>query len=453
MKLKIYEDSKNYTCQVIRLPELQSVVGLDNLMSVNIQGNDCLVGKDSQVGGLHLFFPAEAQICHDFLSKNNLYRNIELNSNKDKKGFFEDNRRVKAVKFKGVISSGFVIPLKSLVYIDSVFFADKQDYLKQGDEFNEINGIELCKKWIRPHERKQGMSNPKVKVLDNIVDSIFAPEHFDTSHLMKNTHKLRLDDYVAITYKLHGTSARYFNTLVKRPLNWKDRLAKRLGIMVVEDHYDYICGSRRVVKSCGFEELPDKNHFFKSGDLWSEVGKEVFEGKLNKGEAVYCEIIGKTYSGEAIQSGYTYGFEKPKVYIYRISNINPQGIELDLTYHQMIIRAKQLGVEVCPEFFYGTVREFLLKYVEVGSIDDESISKHLNDIFYNKLLEKKSIFDNAVFEEGFCIRIDRYGKPDVYKVKSKNFLLHEGKLNDKEVSNIEDEQASTTEDVFEPVTQ
>ena len=286
------------------------------------------------------------------------------------------------------------------------------------------------------------MSNPKTKRLDDIIDSKFAPEHPDTSHLLKNVHKLRLDDYVAVTYKLHGTSARYYNTLVRKSLNWKDKLAKWLGVNVVEEQYDYICASRRVIKSCGFEELPNKNHWFTSGDLWSEVGKEFFEGKLNHGEAVYCEIVGKTYSGEVIQHGYSYGFEKPKVYIYRISNINSQGIEVDLSYQQMKVRAAQIGVECCPELFYGTLSTFILNnqghisistYPEFGELDVV-----LNEIFYDQLLEKPSILDKSVVEEGFCVRVDKYPKPEIFKIKSKKFLEHETKALDKQDDTTDD---------------
>ena len=116
-ELRIYEDSKNYTCQVIKLPPLQKVEGLDNLMKVTVQGNDCLIGKDSNPDELYLFFPAECQIDHEFLKANNLYRHSELNADKTQKGFFEDNRRCKAIKFKGIISTGFVIPIDSLDYL------------------------------------------------------------------------------------------------------------------------------------------------------------------------------------------------------------------------------------------------------------------------------------------------------------------------------------------------
>lgn len=403
-------------------------------MEVNYQGNSCLVGKDSDENLPYLFFPAECKISKDFLSANNLFRHSNLNSDDTKKGFFEDSCRVKAVKFKGVISSGFVIPLSSLDCINND--------LKIGDEFNSIDGIEICSKYLKPADKKPGMSNPRTKVIDSIVESRFVPEHMDTSHLLKNVHKLSLNDYVAITYKLHGTSARFYNTLIQKPLSIVDKIAKFFGVKVEETQYDYIAASRRVVKSVGFEALPNKNHFFTSGDLWSEVGKEFFEGNLNKGEAVYCEIIGKTYTGEAIQHGYTYQLEKPKVYIYRISNINEQGIEIDLSYHQMKERALQLGIEVCPEYFYGTLKEFIHNFTPNLSTEFD-IGGILNSIFYDKLLEKPSILDNSTIEEGFCLRVDKYPKPEIFKIKSKLFLLHEGNLLDKsDVVDIETVEAT-----------
>lgn len=435
MKLEIIKGSENYTCQVIKLPHKIPVQGLDNLVEVNYQGNSCLISKDSPEDRLYLFFPAECKINSEFLSLNNLYRHSELNSNKTKKGFFEDSGRVKAIKFKGIISSGFIIPIDALY--------DNWNCIQElvvGHEFNKYNDLLLCEKYLKPVDKKPGMSNPKTKVIDSIVESKFVPEHMDTSHLLKNVHKLNLNDYVAITYKLHGTSARFYNTLVQRPLSIRDKVAKFLGVKIEETQYDYISASRRVIKSVGFEALPNKNHFFTSGDLWSEVGKEYFANNLNKGEAVYCEIIGKTYSGEAIQHGYTYQLEKPKVYIYRISNINEQGIEIDLSYHQMKERANQLGIEVCPEYFYGTLQQFILLNDNAQSL--ENIESSLNHIFYDKLLEKPSILDSNVIEEGFCIRIDKYPKPDIYKIKSKLFLLHEGHLLDKEVVDIETTEAS-----------
>lgn len=433
--LKIYDDSTNYTCQVIKLPPKKAVPNLDRLVEVTHQGNSVLVGKDFPEDDLYLFFPAECQISHEFLHKNNLYRHENLNADPTQKGFFEDNRRVKAIKFKGIISSGFVIPLK-----ESMRGIATEYDLKVGDEFNEFNGYEVCRKYQRKRNGQTGFQNPRAKILDNIIDSKLAPEHPDTGHLLRNLHKFDLDTPIAITYKLHGTSARTYNTLVKRKLTWKDKLAKWFGAKVETEEYDYVAASRRTLKSVGFEELPCKNHFFTSGDLWSEVAKNELEGKLNKGESIYYEIIGKTYSGEAIQGGYTYGFDAPMIYVYRIANINPQGIEIDLSYQQMKERASQLGLKTCPEFFVGTLGEFIDKYGSGQTYVD--MEEPLTRIFYNKLLEKPSILDPSVVEEGFCVRIDKYPKAETFKIKSKIFLKQESDWKDKEVVDMEENQDS-----------
>lgn len=453
--LKIYDNSKNYTCQVIKLPPKIPVKGLDNLVEVNVQGNSCLVGKDSDPNELYLFFPAECQISSEFLSKNSLYRHETLNQDPTKKGFFEDNGRVKAIKFKGVISSGFVIPISSLREVttsrNGIGIITKHDegyfnvsLLKVGDEFNEFHGIEICKKYIRKTNIKNGSGSQSTKgfKIEDLVDSRQAPEHMDTAHLMKNLHKLTPETQVYITYKLHGTSARTYNTLVKRKLTWKDKLAKFFGVKVLEQDYDTVVCSRRQVKSIGLEELPNKNHYYKDGDLWSEFAKKNLERKLNRGEAVYYEIIGKTYSGQEIQGGYSYGFNEPKGYIYRISNINSQGIEIDLPYDQMKVRASQLELEVCPLLFEGTIGSFINKYGPVWDAQTNQllVNESLENIFYHRLLEKPSILDSHVVEEGFCIRVDKYPRPEIFKIKSKKFLEHESKAIDKELSNLEDEQ-------------
>jgi hypothetical protein len=442
--LKIYDDSKNYTCQVIKLPNKIPVKGLDNLVEVNYQGNSVLVGKDSSENDIYLFFPAESQLSHDFLHQNNLYRHETLNADPTQKGFFEDNRRVKAIKFKGIISSGFIIPVAGLVKA-LILNGQKQIDLKVGDEFNEIGGYEVCRKYVRKtNPGKQGEKNPKQGLMDQIIDKKQAPEHPDTGHLMRNLHKFTLDTPIVVSYKLHGTSARTYNVLVKKKLNWKAKLAKWFGVEVVTEDYDYVVCSRRQAKSVGFEELPNKNHFFTDGDLWSEWAKKNLEGKLNKGESIYYELVGKTYSGKEIQGGYTYGFDQPECFVYRIANINSQGIEVDLSYEQMKIRAAQLDLKVVPEFFKGTFGEFIDRY-DNGQTYVE-FEEPMTRIFYNRLLEKPSIFDPNVVEEGFCIRIDSsYPKAETFKIKSKKFLEYESKALDKDLANMEDDQTETNE--------
>lgn len=284
-----------------------------------------------------------------------------------------------------------------------------------------------------------GSKQNKSRLIDDTVDSKMVPEHLDTSQLFKNIHKLNLTDTIAVTYKLHGTSARYYNTLVKRKLSPLERISRFFGAKIQEGEYKFVCASRRVIKSVDGKEVNNKQHYY-SEDLWSAVGKNFFEGKLNQGEAVYCEIIGKDYTGKEIQPGYSYGFNEPKVYIYRISNINSQGIEVDLSYQQMKLRAEQLGIETCPELYYGDLIGFYGVYDDMGMGPDRSDEEMLNNIFYNVLLEQPSILDKSVIEEGFCVRKCTCNKPEIYKIKAKSFILKESKQLDKEIIDIEEEE-------------
>lgn len=430
MQFKIYDDSKNYTCQIIALPAMEPVAGLDNLVKVNVQGNDCLIGKDSDPNVLYCFFCSETALDHKFLMENNLYRHTELNANPDKKGFFENNRRIKAIKFKGVISSGFVIPVSSLGYLGI-----DVSQLKIGDEFSSIDDKNICGKYYIKHQHTQGKGgNKKEKLLDLIIDSKMAPEHPDTSHLMKNVHKLHPNDTIAITVKLHGTSARYYCAPVNRRLSIFEKALKYLGFKLQEQTYQYVSASRRVIKSVDFQGLPGKKHYYPT-DLWTEVGKEFIKDKLNFGESVYAEIIGCDYAGKEIQGGYSYGFNKPEVFVYRIANINPQGIEIDLSYPQMKERAEQLGLKTCPEEFYGKLSDFLAQFNVEGDLTEK-----FQKIFYEKLLEKPSMFDSSIIEEGQILRLDRFPKPLMLKIKSKKFLLHESAIQDKGIEDIEEGQ-------------
>ncbi len=435
MKLEIKDT--NYACTVVKLPVKQKVDGLDKLVKVTIFGNDVLTQKDADESILYLFFPVECAISQKYLGLNNEFRESTLNVDRAQKGYFADSGRVKAIKFKGVISTGYLAPITTLY---SSLGGRSVLPLREGDEFTTIDGVEICKKYIVKTKVPGASFGKSSKVLDGIVDSKLAPEHFNTEHLLKNTNKFSLNDYVAITYKLHGTSARYFNTLTHKSLKWYEKILAKWNVSIQKEEYCEIVGSRKVIKSVGFKELGNKQHFYKeSGDIWTKVGEEYFKGKLNKGEAVYCEIIGKTHTGEAIQKGYSYGFDKPMVFIYRISNINPQGIEVDLSYHQMIERSIQLGINVCPELFYGKLDNFISQFHGKSVSDDRDKEDFLNNIFYNMLLEQPSILDKSVVEEGFCIRVDKYPKPQIYKIKSKKFLLHESGGLDKNVVDLEAE--------------
>lgn len=428
VKLKIYDDSKNYTAVIVKLSNTFSLPGLDKLVGVSVFGNTCIVPKDYDLNQLYVFFPSETQLSPDFLQQNNLYRNSNLNDDQKSKGYFEENGRVKAIKLKGNVSTGVVMPVSSLYRLET-------GSVLLGDEFNELNGVFICKKYIVKRTANLSGTPKQNKVLDEIIDSKLFPQHIDTEHFLKNVDRVALNDIVVLSIKMHGTSGRVANTLTKRKLKWIERWAKRLGASVVEEEYNYVVGSRKVVKSVGFNELKNKNHYYEE-DLWTRVAKELFEGKLHKGEAVYFEVVGRDYTGAEIQKNYTYGFDRPKVYIYRITSINPSGVEVDLTWDHLNKRAIELGVEVVPTIYSGVFYNYLKAH---GGDAATNLLQFTEDLLRNKFLDKPSIFDPTVIEEGICIRVENYPRPRTYKLKAPLFLLHEGAMADKLVADVETE--------------
>jgi len=442
MALSIKKGSENYCAQVIKLPAKVAVKGLDNLVQVTYQGNQCLIGKDSDPDIKYLFIPSGAVLSEKFLHENNLFRHSDKNADTSRSGFFDDSGRVKAIKFKGIISTGFIIPQESLKSITTgAGWFEPQ----LGDSFTDIDKASLCWKYVKPQKAGFNSGNKvSTKLVESIVDSKHFPEHTDTGHLLKNVHNLNLEDYITVSVKLHGTSVRISNSLTHRKLSTIEKVAKFFGAKVKEYEYATLVGSRRVLKSKNFQALNGKQHYYEQ-DVWTQVSAHYLNGTLNESEAVYGEIIGCDYNGSAIQKGYTYGLTTPKLYIYRITNINSQGIEVDLSWDQMEQRAKELGVEVCPAIYKGSLQDFIMLHkgnaLKLSSHDGttEDIGAYLEDIFYNQLLEKPSVLDSSVVEEGFVLRKDTYPKVSAYKIKARSFLLKESALQDAEVSDLEEE--------------
>lgn len=426
--LKVYDDSKNYTAQVVKLPAKQKLKGLDNLVGVSVMGQLCLIQADYPEDELYLFFTSGTKLSPIYCSSNNLYRHSDLNTNPEKTGYLDDNGRVKSIKFKGHVSTGIVMPASSLWVMNNN--VPPTNALIVGQEFNELNDVEICRKYIVPTK------NPGAKVdkeFSKAVDDKFFPEHINTAHFLKFVDDIDIYEQCIITEKLHGTSARTAYTLVPRKLNWLERLAKRIGIQVVEEEYKYVVGSRRCIKSIDFQGLPGKNHYYPT-DLWTTTAKKYLKDRLYKGEAFYYEIVGKEDgNGGEIQKGYSYGYEQPVMYVYRITNINPQGIETDLTFEQMEKRCEELGFKTVPVIYDQPILEYVHRRVDQEELIPTEVSKWIQDEFGNI----QSSLDNKTLMEGVCIRFEGYPHPKVYKYKSPLFLLHESKLADEGVDDAE----------------
>ena len=420
----------NYCATVVEIKTLIPLDNCDNVQGAIIFGNQIIVGNDTKIGDVGLYFPVETQLSSEFCSSNNLYRKAELNVDPEKKGYIEENRRIRCVKFRGNKSEGFFIPLNSLDYI----FSYSEGDLKVGDEFDELFGHEICTKYIVKSKSKgqymsQGKSSKKYE--SKLIDNQFK-FHIDTSQLAKNLSNIKPEDWIQCTYKIHGTSLISSYILCKKNLKWYEKILKKLGVNIIDTEYDYIYSSRKVIKNDNLNK--NAQHFYNE-NIWEIAHKEL-EPFLKKGMTIYAEIAGFLPDGGYIQKQYDYGCEsgKHKVFIYRITQTNVDGQVLEYSPKQVQEFCRLNHLTPVPELFYGQAKEF----------SDEKMTRENWENLFLETLQKKYtdkdcyICKNQVPEEGVVIRKDKLDL-EVYKLKSSRFFEFETKELDKGEVNIEEE--------------
>lgn len=189
MKLiKSKKASENYLSKIVNIASFRkhSDPEVNKLKCCTIDGFNIITGIDSQPG-LYVYFPALSCINGDFLAYSNLYRHKELNKDPEQSGMFDDNGRVKAIKLRGEISEGFILPVTVLEnYIVSVTNKELEN-VKEGVEFDAVsdNGKEfwISKKYVPKRTYAQGATAGKItkKIpggINRIIDTQFR-FHYD----------------------------------------------------------------------------------------------------------------------------------------------------------------------------------------------------------------------------------------------------------------------------------
>ena len=445
MKLSIKENSTNYVCTVVEIKDLFPIEGADKIQRCVVNGNDVVVSKDVKLGNKMLYFVSGTRLNEDYCKYNNLLDKAESNNDTTKKGFISYKQfRVKAIKLRGIVSDGMLMPLESLKFSDYVPYLN----LKVGDEFTDINDVSICEKYFVPcrNSNPGGKAPAKQPKISRLVENQFFL-HNDTDNLRKNIHKLDANDIIGIHYKKHGTSAVFGNVLVKKNLKWFEKLAKKLGVNIVDTHYDVVYSSRKVVKN---EYLnPNQDGGFYGEDIWSVVAKEISH-LIPKNWTLYGEILGYTPSGAYIQDGFDYGCQKGehKFYVYKISVVNPDGQVIYLTDKQIQEWCEKVGLLFKDTFiYYGNIdnlfesKEFQDWDVLVRDKIRDSWKETLLDYLEFKYNEKDCYMCvNKVPEEGIILRIEKLKHYEAYKLKSKRFILGESEAQEKGQENLEDNQ-------------
>ena len=463
-----------YKAYVTVLTNVRKHPNADRLLLADVFGNTVCVSLDYVEGEIGVYFPTDGQLSTEFAEKNNLLRKKDDAGN-NIGGYMDPNKRnVTAIRLRGEKSDGLFLPLSCLTYTGV-----NMDTLNVGDVIEgAVNGHEICCKYIprsnSSNRASQGGNRTRKK---KVATAPLFAEHADTEQLAYNLSAFKSDDEIEITLKMHGTSQRtgylpvfkgYKNNIWGKLL----KVVKSTGVFDkkvfawiawIEKHatpvYDwgYVSGTRRVV-------LENYEGGFYGDNAFREQHSKVFEGKLNKGETVYYEVVGFTSTGAPImgdasnkklndkefikqygettrfsygcsptgtteipmsETGLPYGAvvsaPQSDIYVYRMTMTNEDGFVVEYTPDFMRYRCEQMGVKTVPVLWRGAIPE------HPGSKNDPTITagewiKNVAELYY----DGPDPVGKTHVREGVVVRIINRPKFSAYKHKNFNFKCLSG---------------------------
>lgn len=410
----------NYAAQVIEVKTLVDLPGLNNLVGLPWAGLMALVPKTTQIGDTLVVFPAEAQLSHEFASANDLYRHSELNSTPDAVGYLEDNRRVRAIRLRGHLSSALAVTPEALaLFLNSTEgfgpVLSNEFTPVVGTSFDTINGYEVSRKYELPV--KGGNTGKSVqKKAWKRVDAKFLPEHIDTAQYLREADSIPDDTFFTVTQKIHGSSVRIANTIVKHKPKWWER-----GFLKRPDtEYAHVYGSRKVIK----DPSSPGAHFY-GYDLWGTEGAK-YDDLIPRGVVVYGELVGFTKDGGPIQKDYTYEAKsgEAQLYIYRVAVVSPDGLLFDLSWEGVKSFCAERGLKHVAELWSGFKRDFE---------PDKWLDRRFYDGGYTNAVR---LSHPSLPDEGVVLRAEGV-LPRVWKLKGPKFFAHETAMLDEEAVDLE----------------
>lgn len=414
---------KNYAAQIVRLPEPVKAQNSDRLYVVNVLGYSIIVDESwkDRAGDLAVFFPAESQISQELAWFANLNSKAELNSNPEEKGYLGKNRRVRAIKLRGNVSSALLLPL----HVIGLFSGAPVGEFPEGETFDTVNGLEICRKYELPQKTENpSAGQKKIKAAFKRVDEKVFPMHIDTDQWLRNEQNFHDDDVLIVTQKLHGSSVRFGNVPVRVKLTWLEKLAATFGVRVQSHEFDKVGGSRKVIKD---PNNPDQKHFYGEGnDIWTET-LNAYGDTIPEGVIVYGELVGWTRIGAPIQKGFTYdalnGFMN--LYVYRVAIVTEEGGLYDLSWDQVRTFCQRHNMRYTPELWRGFKKDFNVSFFDEKNFYREWADSHQPAVDYADPPVRLSDGGTGR-DEGIVIRIDRGETvPSLLKYKFASFLTHE----------------------------
>ena len=403
-----------YSAIVVALRNVRPHPNADKLQLATVCG-ETIIFANAKEGDLGVYFGPDGQLSHEMCLINKLYRK-DPTTGEPMGGFFEDNRRVRALTLRGEKSNGY------WTKIESLFWTGKTDF-DEGDLIDTVNGKLICQKYYPP-ATLQRMSGPTNKKKNKKKFSYeMLKEHFETTHLQKNLHSLKEGQVIVISEKLHGTSARTGYIKINKP-SWGTKILEKFDLSYSK--WEYISGTRRTILN------PEGTGYYGSNQFRQDWHNKIKTAGLRKGEILYYEIVGYLPNGKAIQGPITI---KPKdkslfpdyvhlqampfhygcpnqtceAYIYRIVQVTPDDKEIELNWPQVKQRCQELGLKPVPE-----LETFVLTQNSIDSLV-KRCETHC---------QTPSILTPLHIKEGVCLRVE---ERNILKYKSFEFNVLEGR--------------------------
>lgn len=432
------KNQENYAARKVTLRDFVPIPNRDRIQHTVILGNRVITSNESKVGDMGIFFPVESQLAADFLSKNNLYSDKDLNANKEKTGYFQSKGRVRCISLGKAPSEGLVVPLEYLIVWNPKLKLSDLQNIPDNTVFDTVEGLELCKKYVPPEAFVKRTAGDGKKVKKKAKSRIINYNlHYDTSKFADNIHILDPDDEIVISSKWHGCNFSMGRVKVLRPLSLVDKIAKFFGAKVVEDEWANIYASRSVIKN---DRPTDKHNHYYGEDVWAKAFNEL-EPFLTDGLSFYGEIVGYASGQKCIQKGYHYGCKEgeSKNVIFRITRTSSNGKVEELPMREVIRFCKARNLNHVPVLFDGKASEFLPQKPE-QSLEDwrkDFITKLRGSFHMEKMCPHNN---NAVPFEGVCVRIDAKSEK---AMKFKSFLFLKKETEDLDKGEIDTETAES----------
>lgn len=430
----------NYIAKVVALKNVRPHTNANKLQLVSVDGYTVITGLNAKEGDLYVFFPIESVINHDYLSYTNSFDESSLNENQQVTGFFKKHGRIRAVRLRGIMSEGYVVPISSIIDFakNKLKVKLKESDLYSGLEFDTIGKEKFVWKFEVPVKVQAVAVGKEKKLLkkykSKLVDNQFS-FHADTKHLKREISQLDPKDLIAIHNKIHGSSFIVSNVLVKRKLPIVDKVAKFFGAKVQETEYGPLWASRKVIKNRNFNSFNNDGYY--GSDIWKIVADQVHP-LLKRGMTIYGEIYGYTPTGKEIQKGYDYGCKPNQLdyVIYRINYTNIFGEVFEFTWPQIKSFCDNVGLKT-PELYYYGVAEDLFPEIKGG----EHWHQNFLDRMCETYLEKDChLCKPTVPAEGVVLTFQHGQRWHALKLKSNRFVERETKQLDSGETGVEDEE-------------